>query len=174
MNLHEQHTQLVARLAKPNEEIKATLTDEQLAVIKDIAHLQKGISSLIIDMFDKISGYKNMYHHFHMVVGVSGELGELLDAIKKHIIYGKDLDRENVVEELGDIFFYVRGMNGFGGLETYFDDFINESIEIYNILNFVHVTVDECLEYNINKLNKRYPSGAYSNEQAQLRADKSE
>src|ERR1035437_131468 len=39
----------------------------------------------------------------HMVVGISGEAGELLDAIKKQVIYRKPLDRENVIEELGDI-----------------------------------------------------------------------
>ena len=33
----------------------------------------------------------------HMVVGISGESGELLDAVKKHVIYQKDLDRENLI-----------------------------------------------------------------------------
>lgn len=39
----------------------------------------------------------------HMAVGVSGEAGELLDAIKKATIYNKPLDVENMIEELGDI-----------------------------------------------------------------------
>ena len=37
----------------------------------------------------------------HMALGVAGEAGELVDAIKKWGIYNKTLDRENVVEELG-------------------------------------------------------------------------
>lgn len=38
----------------------------------------------------------------HMAVGVSGEAGELLDAVKKATIYKKPIDRENVIEELGE------------------------------------------------------------------------
>lgn len=38
-----------------------------------------------------------------MATGVSGEAGELLDAVKKSVVYKKPLDRENVVEELGDL-----------------------------------------------------------------------
>jgi len=44
-------------------------------------------------------------HLIHMVLGISGESGELLDAIKKHTIYHKPLDIGNVIEELGDIEF---------------------------------------------------------------------
>lgn len=46
-------------------------------------------------------------HHLHMSIGVAGELGELLDAVKKHVIYEKPLDVVNVVEELGDVWWYV-------------------------------------------------------------------
>lgn len=85
----------------------------------------------------------------HMAVGVSGESGELLDAIKKYSIYGKTLDRENIKEEAGDILFYLN-----------------------NILLNVGFTLEEVLEHNIDKLSKRYAKGTYSNEQAQERADK--
>ena len=90
-------------------------------------------------------------HLMHMAIGVSGEAGELLDAIKKHVMYGKELDVENVIEELGDIYFYMQGiMNGLG-LER-----------------------DQIIQHNIRKLSKRYSAGTYSNEQAQERADKEE
>ena len=85
----------------------------------------------------------------HMAVGVSGESGELLDCIKKHAIYNKPLDRENLVEELGDIEFYLEGLRQVFG-----------------------VTREEVLAINQAKLEKRYSSGKYSNEQAQARADK--
>ena len=49
-------------------------------------------------------------HILHMAVGVAGEAGELLDAVKKHVIYNKDIDRKNVVEELGDLEFYMEGL----------------------------------------------------------------
>lgn len=57
----------------------------------------------------------------HSILGISGECGEILDAIKKHVIYGKPLDRENLVEELGDMEFYMehlRKLNGITREET--------------------------------------------------------
>lgn len=84
----------------------------------------------------------------HMGVGVSGEL---LDAIKKHAIYGKPLDRENVIEELGDLEFFME-----------------------RIRQIIGVSREETIAANVAKLGKRYSKGTYSNEQAQARADKVE
>lgn len=44
-------------------------------------------------------------HRLHMAIGISGEAGELLDAIKKATIYRKPLDIANVREECGDLLF---------------------------------------------------------------------
>ena len=85
----------------------------------------------------------------HMAIGVSGEAGELLDAIKKHAIYQKQLDLENVKEEAGDILFYLTGL-----------------------LNDLGLTLNECLEANVEKLSRRYPERRYTNEAAIARADK--
>lgn len=85
----------------------------------------------------------------HMCVGISGESGELLDAIKKHVIYQKPLDVDNVKEELGDLLFYMS-----------------------NLIQSVGLTFEEVLQHNIDKLSVRYSSGSYSNQQAQERADK--
>jgi len=46
----------------------------------------------------------------HMSSGVAGEAGELLDAIKKHVFYNAPLNMENVIEELGDMEFYIEGL----------------------------------------------------------------
>lgn len=90
-------------------------------------------------------------HLLHMAVGVAGEGGELLDAFKKHVIYNKELDRANVVEELGDLEFYMEGIRAHLG-----------------------ITREETLEHNYLKLmKKRYPNG-YSDQAAQDRADKQE
>jgi NTP pyrophosphatase (non-canonical NTP hydrolase) len=43
----------------------------------------------------------------HAAFGLSTEAGEFLDAMKKHIFYGKELDRVNLREELGDLFWYI-------------------------------------------------------------------
>lgn len=85
----------------------------------------------------------------HMAIGVSGEAGELLDAIKRRVIYRKDLDVENVIEELGDIEFYLEGLRSALG-----------------------ITREQCLEANIVKLGKRYETLQYSDSAAQARADK--
>ena len=88
-------------------------------------------------------------HLLHMAVGVSGEAGELIDAVKKAVIYQKPLDRVNVIEELGDLEFYMEGLRQ--GLD---------------------ITREETLEANIAKLGKRYKGHSYSDESAQVRADK--
>jgi NTP pyrophosphatase (non-canonical NTP hydrolase) len=85
----------------------------------------------------------------HMAVGVSGEAGELIDAVKKHVIYNKPLDRKNMVEELGDIEFYLEGIRQQTG-----------------------ITREETLDYNIGKLGHRYQGHKYSDAAAQQRADK--
>lgn len=90
-------------------------------------------------------------HQWHMATGLSGEAGELIDAIKKHCIYQKPLDIENVKEEAGDILFYLTGL-----------------------LNDLGLTLEECIEANHEKLSKRYPNLKYTNEDAIKRADKSE
>lgn len=43
----------------------------------------------------------------HAQIGMASEGGELADAIKKHVIYGKALDKVNVMEEIADIFWYL-------------------------------------------------------------------
>lgn len=85
----------------------------------------------------------------HMAVGVAGEAGELLDAVKKATIYNKPLDHKNMIEELGDLEFYMS-----------------------RVRQLIGVSRDQVLEHNYEKLSRRYAKGQYSNEQAQERADK--
>uniref|UniRef100_UPI001C2E35C1 MazG nucleotide pyrophosphohydrolase domain-containing protein n=1 Tax=Staphylococcus aureus TaxID=1280 RepID=UPI001C2E35C1 len=85
----------------------------------------------------------------HAAVGVSGESGELLDAVKKHWVYKKPLDAVNVLEELGDQLFYMQ-----------------------KILNMFGWTWADVRMANRVKLAKRYPDGVYSDAHAQARLDK--
>jgi NTP pyrophosphatase (non-canonical NTP hydrolase) len=91
----------------------------------------------------------NDAHILHMAVGICGEAGELIDAIKKKVIYRKQLDRGNVIEELGDLEFYMEGLRQGLGINR-----------------------EECLAHNISKLSKRYEKMTYSDGAAQERADK--
>jgi NTP pyrophosphatase (non-canonical NTP hydrolase) len=43
----------------------------------------------------------------HAYMGLLTEVGELVDALKKHLIYERPLDRENLAEECGDIMWYA-------------------------------------------------------------------
>lgn len=88
-------------------------------------------------------------HLLHMAVGAAGEVGELIDAVKKNTIYNKELDRENLIEELGDLEFYLEGIRQGAG-----------------------ITREETLTANKVKLGKRYDGLKYSDQSAQERADK--
>ncbi|MDJ0625756.1 MAG: nucleoside triphosphate pyrophosphohydrolase family protein [Candidatus Caenarcaniphilales bacterium] len=43
----------------------------------------------------------------HATMGLATEAGEALDALKKHLYYGKPLDKTNLKEEMGDLFWYL-------------------------------------------------------------------
>jgi NTP pyrophosphatase (non-canonical NTP hydrolase) len=89
-------------------------------------------------------------HRLHMAIGISGEAGELLDAVKKATIYRKQLDIANIVEECGDLLFYIAGM-----------------------LDSIGVDIESAIAANTSKLSIRYGK-AYSDESAIARLDKVE
>ena len=84
----------------------------------------------------------------HAAMGLASDAGEFVDCVKKHTIYGKELDTENAIEELGDVLWFI--------------------VFAANTLN---VTLAEVMQANVNKLAKRYPF-MYSDEAAIARADK--
>jgi NTP pyrophosphatase (non-canonical NTP hydrolase) len=84
----------------------------------------------------------------HGAVGIASESGEVMDAIKKHVFYGKTLDKANLKEELGDLFYYM-------GL----------------IAHELGVSSEEVMQMNHDKLEKRYPGG-FTEKLAQARLDK--
>jgi NTP pyrophosphatase (non-canonical NTP hydrolase) len=84
----------------------------------------------------------------HAILGIAGEAGELLDAIKKVVIYDKELDIDNIVEELGDIEFYM--------------ELLRQELDL---------TREFVILKNISKLEKRYPT-KYSDKDALERKDK--
>lgn len=85
----------------------------------------------------------------HVALGVCGEAGELADAIKKEYIYGKKRDLINIIEELGDLEFYLQAVRNHYGISR-----------------------ELTLQANAEKLQKRYVSLKYSGEAAIARADK--
>jgi NTP pyrophosphatase (non-canonical NTP hydrolase) len=85
---------------------------------------------------------------YHAQWGMSSETGEIADAIKKHIMYGQPLDIQNLVEECGDLMWYI-----------------------CLCLNAVGYTFEECLSQNIEKLRIRYPE-KFTEKDALERKDK--
>lgn len=116
-----EHSELVSNLAKDGQ----TIVDEMTA---------------------------NKAHLLHMSGCMNEEAGEVFGKIKKYVFYNKPLTAtiiEKIVEELGDLEFYMEGLRqGLG------------------------ITREEVLNKNIAKLTARYKSGSYSDKQANERADK--
>jgi len=87
----------------------------------------------------------------HCVLGCGTEAGELMSTAKKLWAYEKPMgaaERENLIEEAGDLLFYLVGL-----------------------CNSLGITMSQIAEENRRKLVKRYPNG-YSNSDAVARADK--
>ena len=67
-------------------------------------------------------------------MGLGGEGGEVCDYLKKVLLHGKPYEKAKLVEELGDVLWYVQlGCNVFD------------------------ITVEELVRENIEKCVKRYP-----------------
>lgn len=84
----------------------------------------------------------------HAAVGLAGEAGEVLDHMKKAWVYDREIDREKVLEEMGDTIHYLMMLC------------IKMDVEFGDLmLN------------NVTKLRKRYPNG-FTKKDAIARADK--
>jgi len=71
-----------------------------------------------------------------LAIGLGGEVGEVLEPIKKHLYHEKELNKEALLDEVGDVLWYLHGI----------------CIEIdYSLV--------EALQCNIKKLTARYPEG---------------
>jgi NTP pyrophosphatase (non-canonical NTP hydrolase) len=84
----------------------------------------------------------------HAAVGLTGESAEILDHMKKLWVYDRDMDREKVLEEMGDAFHYFT---------------------MLCICMDVHLS--DVMLNNMRKLRKRYPNG-FTKADAIARADK--
>jgi len=72
----------------------------------------------------------------HAIIGLSGEAGELIDELKRAIFYGAKLDEGHIVEELGDMLWYLT-----------------------LALHAIGISMEDLRRLNAAKLRKRYVSG---------------
>lgn len=91
---------------------------------------------------DRKERFKYNTELIHACLGLSGETGEVIDIIKKHVAYGKHIDIEQLKQELGDCLHYLA-----------------------RIIDIAGFDMAEIEKINIEKLNKRYPKG-YTNKDA--------
>lgn len=92
--------------------------------------------------------FKAIQEIIHAKLGIDSESGELADTIKKCLIYNQSFDVENIVEECGDILWYIALM-----------------------LKACDCTIEQCMQRNIDKLKIRYPE-KFSEQDALERKDK--
>lgn len=70
------------------------------------------------------------------IFGLVGEVGEVVDLLKKFFFHGHEVDSERLKSELGDILWYVSA-----------------------VASLFNLDLQEIAQYNIEKLEKRYPNG---------------
>lgn len=69
-------------------------------------------------------------------LGLTGEAGEVADMVKKHVAQGHPLDLERLIDEAGDVAWYLA-----------------------RLCTAIHVSLGEVLQHNVDKLIARYPNG---------------
>lgn len=70
---------------------------------------------------------------FLAAMGLCGEAGEVSEILKKHLLHGKELKREDLKKELGDVLWYF-----------------------FHTLNVFDFTIGEIARENVRKLCDRY------------------
>lgn len=71
-----------------------------------------------------------------LCMGIAGESGEVVELFKKHLYHDHELNKNDLIKELGDIHFYLA-----------------------NLMNVLEINEEEVFQRNIDKLRKRYPNG---------------
>lgn len=108
---------------KQTQTDKLTANDYQRAAMRTVSKLSYegfGDRGLLLDA----------------VMGLNGEAGEVIDIVKKACFQGHELDREHMIEELGDTAWYLA--------------VCCEALD---------VSLEEVMQRNIDKLKARYPEG---------------
>lgn len=71
----------------------------------------------------------------HAGMGLTTEAGEFMDAIKRHTMYGSELDKTNLCEELGDLMWYIA-----------------------LACDTLGISIEDIMRLNVSKLQARYPN----------------
>lgn len=80
-----------------------------------------------IDFAQEIANY---------AMGLAGESGELVDALKKQLFHGRPASKAHLESEIGDVLWYLA-----------------------NLANALNIDLERAAENNLVKLRARYPDG---------------
>ncbi len=80
--------------------------------------------------------------------GVAEEAGEVLGHVRKHLYQSRELDRETLIDELGDVLWCIAGVASARGID-----------------------LSEIARRNVNKLAARWPDGLKNQTTQQSKAD---
>jgi len=104
-----------------------------------------------LDSIEYLDGEgSNIQRLLTAAVGISAEGGEFMEIVKKMLFQGKPWshdNREHLIIELGDVLWYVM-----------------------QACKALHVSLDEVIEGNVEKLKKRYPGGEFDVHYSENRA----
>jgi len=95
--------------------------------VKEYQKLVKRTDALLPEKYHSMGA-------IHMLMGMTTEIGELMDPYKKNLAYEKPIDFINVKEEIGDLLWYIA-----------------------NFCNLHSFDIEEIMETNVKKLQARYP-----------------
>lgn len=82
----------------------------------------------------------------HWCIGLSEEAGEVMSVIKHHYYGGEELNKLDLVKEIGDVLWYVAAL-----------------------CRETNINMEACAQLNAEKLIHRYPDDEFSNERSARR-----
>lgn len=174
----DNHDKMVARLCKPGEDILSTLDGFRMSLLINsiaafcrIGHQADMVKKAtvynkgeVFDVLPKIHEVPAAMRHIgevammtmtvekaelvHMAVAICGEAAEIAEAVLNFVIRNKGLDKENMLEEEGDMEFYLNRLRSILGHSR-----------------------NQVLKHNTDKLAVRYGQ-SYSDSAAIARVDK--
>jgi NTP pyrophosphatase (non-canonical NTP hydrolase) len=92
------------------------------------------------------------------LLGLSGEFGEICEKVKKHIRDGRELDKDDLTKELGDVLWYLSAVSSDFDikLNDVFDYVVNEYESAYSVIRYDVVTSLLLLSNAIGKLSEEF------------------
>lgn len=120
-------------------QVLAMRTNDKLSSMRLISELDKHTDVKLVgddDTYEVTAKKIDLGGVLNASLGLSGEVGEFNDMIKKWIFHNKPLDEVHLQKELGDICWYIALMAESFGWD-----------------------LEEIMEKNIDKLMARYPEG---------------